>query len=66
VNVNLIKDRLGVAFATANNLVAQFAAAGLLVEVTGGRRGRIFSYEPYLSLWRDEPPATQQSEAAGQ
>jgi cell filamentation protein, protein adenylyltransferase len=66
VNVNLIKDQLGVAFATANNLVAQFATAGLLVEITGGRRGRIFSYEPYLSLWRDEPPAPRQSEAAGQ
>lgn len=50
VNVNLIKDRLGVAFATANNLVSQFEAAGLVVEITGGRRGRIFRYEPYLSL----------------
>jgi len=66
VNVNLIKDQLGVAFATANSLVAQFATAGLLVEITGGKRGRIFSYEPYLSLWRDEPLARQQSEAAGQ
>lgn len=55
VNVNLIKAHLGVAFATANNLVAQFEEACLPVEITGGRRGRIFSYEPYLSLWRDEP-----------
>ena len=55
VNVNLIKDHLRIAFATANNLVAQFEEAGLLVEITGGKRSRIFSYEPYLSLWRDEP-----------
>lgn len=53
VNVNLVKDRLGVAFATANNLVSQLEDAGLLLEITGGRRGRIFRYEPYLSLWRD-------------
>jgi Fic family protein len=57
VNVNLVKDRLGVAFATANHLVAQFEAAGLVLEVTGGKRGRIFRYEPYLALWRDEPSA---------
>lgn len=56
VNVNLVKDRLGVAFATANHLVAELEAAGLLREVTGGRRGRIFRYEPYLDLWRDRPP----------
>lgn len=57
VNVNLVKDRLRVAFATANHLVAQFEAAGLVLEVTGGKRGRIFRYEPYLALWRDEPSA---------
>jgi Fic family protein len=57
VNVNLIKDRLGIAFATANNLVSQFEAAGLVVEITGGRRRRIFRYEAYLSLWRDPAPS---------
>jgi Fic family protein len=64
VNVNLIKDHLGIAFATANNLVAQFEEAGLLIEITGAKRSRVFSYEPYLSLWRDEPPIAQQSAAA--
>jgi Fic family protein len=56
VNVNLVKDRLGIAFATANNLVAQFEQAGVLAEVTGGRRRRIFRFDSYLALLRDDEP----------
>jgi Fic family protein len=59
VNVNLVKDRLGIAFATASHLVSHLESAGLLVEITGGKRRRIFRYEPYLDLWRDEPPTYQ-------
>jgi cell filamentation protein, protein adenylyltransferase len=50
VNVNLVKDQLDVSFATANNLVAQFEEAGLLREITGGRRRRVFSYDRYLAV----------------
>jgi Fic family protein len=56
VNVNLVRDTLEVSFATANNLVGQFEEAGLLREVTGGRRRRVFSYDDYLALLRDEAP----------
>jgi hypothetical protein len=41
--------------ATANHLVAELESAGLLREVTGGKRRRMFRYEPYLDLWRDRP-----------
>lgn len=61
VNVNLVKDRLGISFATANNLVAQLEDAGLLVEITGARRGRIFRYEPYLTLLRDDAPPPREA-----
>ena len=57
VNVNLVKDALGVSFATANNLVAAFEDAGLLTEITGGRRRRVFSYDSYLALLRDDAPS---------
>ncbi|MGH2976736.1 MAG: hypothetical protein ACRDLL_18015 [Solirubrobacterales bacterium] len=56
VNVNLVKDKLGVSFATANGLVKSFEEIGLLTEITGGRRGRVFSYDSYLSLLRDDIP----------
>jgi Fic family protein len=55
VNVNLVKDRLGIAFVTANKLVEQLANLGIVDEITGRRRDRIFSYTPYVSLFRDEP-----------
>lgn len=56
VNVNLVKNRLGVSFATANNLVKSLEEIGLLIEITGGRRGRVFSYDSYLALLRDDVP----------
>jgi Fic family protein len=58
VNVNLVKDSLGVAYVTANNLVAQFEEAGVLTEITGGKRRRVFRYDGYLALLSDEPRAS--------
>ena len=57
VNVNLVKDRLEISFATANGLVKQLEDVGLLTEITGGRRRRVFSYDPYLDLFRDHGEA---------
>jgi Fic family protein len=56
VNVNLVKDKLGVSFATANGLVKSFEEISLLTEITGGRRGRVFRYDSYLALLRDDIP----------
>lgn len=54
VNVNAVSRDLDVSFPTANRLVARFEELGLLREVTGQRRSRLFRYEPYLQLF-DEP-----------
>ena len=48
LNVNLAKDELRVSFATANKLIADLEDLGVLREITGGRRRRIFSYDGYL------------------
>lgn len=61
VNVNLVKSSLGVSFATANGLVRDFEEVGLLTEITGGRRGRIFRYDAYLALLRDDSPPRRQA-----
>ena len=37
----------------ANALVKEFLALGLLREITGQRRNRRFSYDPYLNLFKD-------------
>ena len=60
VHVNLVKDSLGIAFVTANKLVEQLEGLGILEEITGRRRGRVFSYTPYVALFRDETPGAEE------
>ena len=62
VNVNLVKDRLDVAFRTANDLVDRLVALELLEEITGGQRNRVFRYTPYWRLLR-EPEAAVEEDA---
>lgn len=50
-SVTSIADRLQVTFAAANNLVQRFVDAKILVESTGQQRYRVFTYEPYISLF---------------
>jgi hypothetical protein len=40
----LASERLSVAFPTANKLIDRFFELGMLTEVTGRRRNRVFSY----------------------
>jgi Fic family protein len=51
LNVNLVKNELGVTFRTAGRLVEQAEAAGLLREITSSRRNRRFAYEQYMGLF---------------
>jgi Fic family protein len=53
VNINLVATVLGSTFPTASSLVSTFEDLGLLKEITGGKRSRIFRYEPYLALFED-------------
>jgi Fic family protein len=69
VNVNAVGRELDVTFPTANRLVARFEELGLLRELTGQRRSRLFRYEPYLQLFDESAPLdsgmpTQETEAA--
>lgn len=54
VTVNQINKWLGCSTATANKLVRQFEQLGLLQEITGQKRNRVFRYEPYLSLIHEQ------------
>jgi Fic family protein len=70
-NVNLVRDELGIAFNTANKLVEQMTALGIVEEVTGGQRFRVFRYTPYWRLLQEPEPMAgqdvpvQTTEAAG-
>lgn len=61
VNVNVVGQDLEVSFPTANRLVARFEELGLLREVTGQRRSRLFRYEPYLKLFDEPAPPDEEN-----
>lgn len=62
VNVKLLGDAIDVTFATANRVVDTLQTAGIVEEITGGRRNRVFRYTPYLALF-SEPDGTDQTTA---
>jgi Fic family protein len=51
VNVKLVAQRIGRSYPVANDLVGTFLDLGLLIETTGQRRNRIYSFQPYLDLF---------------
>jgi Fic family protein len=56
INVATAQDAIHVSWPTANKLVQQFAARGILRETTGLRRNRVFRYEPYLQMFAEPAP----------
>jgi Fic family protein len=54
LNINLVSALLGSTFPTASRLVSAFEELGILREITGQKRSRVYRYEPYLDLF-DEP-----------
>ncbi len=57
VNVAWVQKAIGVSWPTANKLINQLVERGLLTEVTGQRRNRVFRYAPYLALFGDPEPS---------
>lgn len=51
VDANLVMRELEITSPTANALLRQFMALGLLEEITGQQRDRKFRYAPYLDLF---------------
>ena len=53
VTVAMVREWLDVTPASANNMVARLAEAGVLTEITGYARNRRFRFDPYLKLFED-------------
>ncbi|MGE4167475.1 MAG: Fic family protein [Xanthobacteraceae bacterium] len=51
VNVGDISKKLNITFAAANNMAQRLYDAKILSEITGQQRYRVFSYQPYVSLF---------------
>jgi len=53
ISVQVVMEASKLSYANANRLVRDLCNLTLLEEFTGQRRNRRFSYEPYLSLFKD-------------
>lgn len=64
VTANEAAERLAVSYPTANNLISEFEQLGLLREITGRRRNRVFLYGPYVEKLGGsyEPDSTSDEE----
>jgi Fic family protein len=63
IDVTLVRKELDVSFGTANKLVEQLQAVGLVREVTGRRRDRVFRFDDYLDFFAGDEDAP--ADAAG-
>jgi Fic family protein len=51
-SINTAKDIMGCAFATASSIVEQMQSLGLVREITGNDRNRVYQYQPYVELFQ--------------
>ena len=49
-NVDQARQRLETSFPTANAAVSALAALGIVTELTGQKKNRIYSYAAYIDL----------------
>jgi Fic family protein len=53
INVKAAQEHLGVSFPHASRMISDLQESGVLTEYTGGRRNRMFRFDPYLDLFAD-------------
>ena len=52
IRVKKVEKVCGLSFKAANDLVSSFEKAGIIKEMTGQSRNRIFMFEPYINLFK--------------
>lgn len=53
VTIGQVQKSLGITYPPANALVQRFVEAGILFEMTGQERYRVYRYSPYIGLFSD-------------
>ncbi len=61
VNTNQIADRLEVSYQSASTLAKSFEQIGILEEITGYKRNRLFVFSEYLDLFTGNPPSKKRN-----
>ena len=59
VSVSTVQEITGTGYSAANSLVSRLEDLGILVEVTGQRRNRLFHYAPYIAIFDDDADEPQ-------
>lgn len=54
INAQAAAKAIGVSAPTAYKLVEHFVEEGLLREITGAKRGKLFLFDPYLKLYHSD------------
>jgi Fic family protein len=63
LTVREAEEVMGVSYVTAAGVISNMEEAGLLREITGQRRNKVFRYEPYIALFNRQTIALPQEEA---
>ncbi len=48
-----VQEIIGASYTAANNLVSRLVETGILEEVTGQNRNRVFCYQPYITIFAE-------------
>jgi Fic family protein len=56
VSVGEVQELIGTTYPAANSLVARMTDHGILKEITGQVRNRLFRYQPYIDLFSEPSP----------
>ena len=51
VSVREAEQVMDVSYVTASSVIGNMEKAGLLVEITGQKRNKVYRYEPYIALF---------------
>jgi DNA-binding MarR family transcriptional regulator len=54
VSVNDVRDLIETTYPAANQLVDRMVQCGILMEITGQSRNRLFQYESYIRLFDEQ------------
>jgi Fic family protein len=63
INVKAAQELLKVSFPAANGMIGDLQKIGVLTEITGGRRNRLFRFDLYLDLFADVSDAADDGAA---
>lgn len=55
ISVSEVQELIGTTYPAANNVVARLTEQGILTEVTGQKRNRLFRYGEYVGLFSNDP-----------